>query len=61
MRTYLEVPYQDKDKVKAIGARFDMSIRRWYVPDGIDLFDFLEWVPNLEVNSKVKKALKRKR
>ena len=44
MKTYLEVPYADKDQAKAIGARFDMSRKKWYCPDGIDLMLFRKWL-----------------
>lgn len=45
MKTFLDVPYADKDKVKALGARWDPAIRKWYCPDGIDLRLFKRWVP----------------
>jgi hypothetical protein len=31
-RTYLDVPYSDKDQAKALGARWDNTARRWYDP-----------------------------
>jgi hypothetical protein len=31
-RTYLDVPYADKDAAKAAGARWDSTARRWYDP-----------------------------
>jgi Domain of unknown function (DUF5710) len=31
-RTYLDVPYNDKDAAKALGARWDQTARRWYDP-----------------------------
>lgn len=45
MITYLNVPYAEKDRAKRSGARFDMSRKQWYVPDGIDLCMFMRWVP----------------
>lgn len=31
-RTWLDVPYPEKDAAKAVGARWDPSARRWYDP-----------------------------
>ena len=45
MKTYLEVPYAQKDRAKALGARFDMSCKKWYCPDGVDLMRFKRWIP----------------
>ena len=58
MRTYLQVPYVEKDKAKGMGARFDMSRKEWYVPDGVDLVPFLKWVPNVpKLSKRLKKTL----
>ncbi len=43
-RTWLNVSFKDKDKAKARGARFDLSKKRWYVPEGSHLSPFLEWM-----------------
>jgi 5-methylcytosine-specific restriction endonuclease McrA len=44
-RTYLNVPYQEKDEAKKLGARWDASARRWYVPEGIDTEPLVRWLP----------------
>lgn len=44
-RVILDAPFADKDRVKALGARWDPQARRWYVPDGIDPQRFAEWLP----------------
>ena len=31
-RTWLDVPYGDKDQAKAVGARWDPAAKRWYDP-----------------------------
>lgn len=31
-RTWLDVPYAEKDEAKALGARWDPDARRWYAP-----------------------------
>lgn len=43
--TYLNAPFGDKDRVKALGARWDAAQRRWYVPPGLDLAPFAVWLP----------------
>lgn len=45
MRTYLEVPYKDKDQAKRLGAWWDSSERKWFVENVEDLRPFLPWVP----------------
>lgn len=44
-RTYLTTEFKEKDKVKALGARWDPAVRRWYVPQGLDLAPFSSWLP----------------
>lgn len=62
MKTYLDVPFEQKERAKELGARWDAARKRWFVPDGVDLFPFLHWVPGMEeMDSKVKKALKKGR
>lgn len=45
MPTFLEVQFKDKDQAKALGARWDASAKKWYVPDGLDLTLFNSWIP----------------
>lgn len=42
----LEVPYDDKDAAKALGAKWAPWLRRWYVPQGLDPQPFAPWSPN---------------
>ncbi|WP_157199584.1 DUF5710 domain-containing protein [Methylomonas koyamae] len=35
-KTYLNVPYAQKDAAKALGARWDASNKKWYIPAGKD-------------------------
>ncbi|MET0207572.1 MAG: exodeoxyribonuclease VII large subunit [Burkholderiaceae bacterium] len=44
-RQYLDVPYKAKDAAKALGARFDFQVKRWYVDAGTDLVAFTPWLP----------------
>lgn len=42
---YLTAGFRDKDKVKALGARWDPSRKSWYAPGGADLTLFRPWLP----------------
>jgi len=44
-RTYLAVPYDEKDDAKANGAKWDRQAKAWYVPAGMDLEAFAPWLP----------------
>lgn len=41
----LEVPYQQKELAKALGARWDARRKVWYVVDRDDLTPFAKWLP----------------
>lgn len=43
-RTYLKVPFSQKDAAKALGAKWDATVSRWYVPEVIDLAPFSNWI-----------------
>lgn len=45
MDEYLTSKYNDKDRIKALGAKYDPIKTQWYVPDGLDLAPFHAWVP----------------
>lgn len=45
-KTYLNVPFAQKDAAKALGARWDASIKKWYVPTGKDIGLFTQWQPD---------------
>ena len=47
-RFILDVPYLEKDEAKALGARWDHELKKWYVPPGVDLDDFKRWFPSEE-------------
>lgn len=42
-RTYLSVPYREKDEVKSLGARWDRKDQSWYIPPGVDPAPFARW------------------
>lgn len=41
---YLNVPYHEKEQAKALGARWDPSRQKWYVPPGVDGREFERWM-----------------
>jgi hypothetical protein len=43
-RVYLDVPYAEKDEAKRLGARWDPTIRSWYLPAGVSPFPFARWL-----------------
>lgn len=43
--TFLRVAFSDKDKVKALGARFDFDKRSWFIPAGLNSDTFDYWIP----------------
>lgn len=46
MRTYLNVPYAQKDAAKRLGARWDSERRKWYVQDVANISAFMQWMPD---------------
>jgi DNA helicase-2/ATP-dependent DNA helicase PcrA len=43
-RHYLRTSYSDKDHIKSLGARYDPTRKKWYVPVGMDLKPFEPWL-----------------
>jgi hypothetical protein len=48
MRINLVTPFADKDKAKALGARWDAVRKLWYIVDVADLTPFMRWIPDLD-------------
>jgi len=46
---FLTVPYAEKDAAKALGARWNPTRRRWYVPDGVAAEPFAKWLDGAPV------------
>lgn len=42
-KTYLNVPFAEKDAAKALGARWDAANKKWYVPPKKDIALFAQW------------------
>ncbi|OXI28287.1 hypothetical protein CFB89_33485 [Burkholderia sp. AU16741] len=50
-RTYLDVPFKEKDAANELGAKFDRRSKKWYVPGGTDVAPFARWMPVKEVKA----------
>lgn len=48
MRINLVTPFSERDKVKALGARWDADKKCWYITDVADLTPFARWIPNMD-------------
>jgi antirestriction protein ArdC/phage/plasmid primase-like uncharacterized protein len=44
-KTWLNVPYKEKDEAKALGAKWDKREKRWFAPEGSDLSQLQPWLP----------------
>ena len=53
--TVLNVPYQEKEQAKALGARWSTAQKAWYVPKGVSVEAFAQWIPELNYNIKADK------
>ena len=42
-KLYLDVPYQEKDRAKELGAWWDPDRKEWFVPVGKDVEVFERW------------------
>lgn len=42
-KTYLNVPFAQKDEAKVLGAKWDPANKKWYVPANIDMTLFARW------------------
>jgi hypothetical protein len=44
-RTYLDVPFKEREAAQALGALSDRRTKRLFVPDGTDVAAFAKWLP----------------
>lgn len=52
-RTWLAVPFPEKDKAREAGAKWDKEAKAWYAPAGADLGKLEKWLPKPEVAQQV--------
>ncbi|EHX1089710.1 hypothetical protein K3Q61_004048 [Escherichia coli] len=52
-RINLRVPYEEKDEVKKLGAKWDWNMRIWYIPENLSHEAFSKWLllPNTKAES----------
>ena len=50
-KTYLNVPYAQKDAAKALGAKWDPAKKRWYAPADKDTSLFSKWQAHTETTA----------
>ena len=44
-KTFLAVPYKEKEQAKKFGAKWDKENKLWYAPEGTDLARLAAWLP----------------
>lgn len=44
-KTFLAVPYKEKEQAKKHGAKWDKENKLWYAPEGTDLTPLAKWAP----------------
>ena len=44
----LDVPFEQKDEAKKLGAWWDPDLKKWFVPNGVDPKPFQRWIPESE-------------
>jgi len=44
-KLYINVPYSEKDKAKALGAKWDPVKKSWFIPKELNQINFEEWIP----------------
>lgn len=42
-KTFIHVPFKEKNEAKELGARWDSAAASWFVPAGVDLQPFEKW------------------
>ena len=42
-RHYIDVPFNEKNEAKSLGAKWDQENKGWYVPEGVNMADFAKW------------------
>ena len=44
-KTFLSVPYREKNQAKKLGAKWDKEAKSWFAPEGTDLAKLRDWLP----------------
>lgn len=62
MKTFLQVPFKEKDEVRRLGAKWDIARKVWFIENLENIEPFLKWMPDKlkkPTNSKPLKHSKR--
>ena len=54
----LKVPFNEKDKAKSLGARWNAEAKLWYVPQGVEAAPFEKWVTSATNHAPTQAAAK---
>ncbi|WP_031480064.1 zincin-like metallopeptidase domain-containing protein [Maridesulfovibrio frigidus] len=46
-KTYLKVPFSEKEQAKKLGAKWDKEQKMWFAPEGANPDSFKKWLPRL--------------
>lgn len=55
-RTYLYIPYEQRDEARNKGARWDPNMKKWYISNNLPIEDFNKWL-NIDTNTTAKKTI----
>lgn len=44
-KTFLAVPFKEKDAARELGAKWDSTAKSWYAPEGADMAKLGKWLP----------------
>ncbi|MEE4180946.1 DUF5710 domain-containing protein [Pseudomonas viridiflava] len=44
-RINLAVPFAEKEEAKSLGARWDTTLKTWYIPEGVEIGPLIRWLP----------------
>lgn len=50
-KTYIDVPYKQKEEAKALGAQWDRQEKSWYIPPNVDRVPFAKWPTRAETET----------
>jgi len=45
-KTFINVPFKEKNEAKGLGAKWDREAQSWYIPPGMDAAPFAKWQQN---------------
>ena len=48
---YLNVPYEEKDEAKKLGALWNQSLKTWFIPASANLSSFKQWIEGQHIIS----------